>query len=114
MSTISRSELNMPSGTSDETEPLIRKLSANAEYAVRPGKDDFSISSGSTLTKDDFDDDSDSEDDDDEAEIKKKREERLKETGGWIGYLKDFGIFVPYLVPRKDFKVQLCLLICLV
>ncbi|KAH7327791.1 P-loop containing nucleoside triphosphate hydrolase protein [Stachybotrys elegans] len=60
---------------------------------------------------DDFETASDSEDDD-AASIKRRRVQRLKETG-WIGYLHDFSIFLPYLIPRKDRKVQLCFLISL-
>lgn len=51
-------------------------------------------------------DDSGSEDD---AEIKRLRAERLEQTGGWWGYLKDFSIFIPYLIPRRDRKVQACI-----
>ncbi|KAM0323656.1 hypothetical protein ACHAQA_008591 [Verticillium albo-atrum] len=46
-----------------------------------------------------------------EHEIKKKRAERLREVGGWRGYLKDFSLFLPYLIPRNEPKVQLCILI---
>ena len=38
--------------------------------------------------------------------IKRRRAQRLKETGGWWGYLKDFSILLPYLIPRGDLKVQ--------
>lgn len=48
---------------------------------------------------------------DDTASIKNRRASRLKETGGWVGYLKDFSIFLPYLIPTKDRTVQACIII---
>ncbi|KAF2623796.1 heavy metal tolerance protein [Macroventuria anomochaeta] len=59
-----------------------------------------------------IDDNSDSDSDEDQ-EVKDARTERLRETG-WLGYLKDFTIFLPYVIPHRDLKVQLCLLICIV
>ena len=52
-------------------------------------------------------------DTDDEGGIKKLREKRLQETGSWWIYLKDFSILLPYLLPRRDRKVQLCIAISL-
>src|SRR5690242_13194958 len=58
-------------------------------------------------------DETDSDDaSDDDQDVKDARAERLRETGGWLGYLQDFTIFLPYVVPRGDLQVQLCLLIC--
>ena len=54
------------------------------------------------------DEDGSDTDSDDDRRIKRLRIKRLQETGGWWGYLKDFSIFLPYLVPRKDLKVQIC------
>jgi ABC-type transport system involved in Fe-S cluster assembly fused permease/ATPase subunit len=101
----------MTSASPNETEPLIRKPPTKTTYGAH-WEDVESTPSCASPTKDSFNSDSDSEDDD-EAEIKKKRKQRLKETGGWLNYLKDFRIFLPYLVPRHDLKVQLCILICL-
>ncbi|CAM1510207.1 Fc.00g005420.m01.CDS01 [Cosmosporella sp. VM-42] len=50
-----------------------------------------------------------SDSEDDSASMKKRRAKRLKETGGWWGYLKDFSIFIPFLIPKKDRKVQFCI-----
>ncbi|KAM0187310.1 hypothetical protein ACHAPI_011223 [Fusarium lateritium] len=50
---------------------------------------------------------------DDVADIKRERAKRLKEKGGWWGYLSDFSIFLPFLIPKKDRKVQLCIFVCL-
>ncbi|KAF2010910.1 P-loop containing nucleoside triphosphate hydrolase protein [Aaosphaeria arxii CBS 175.79] len=71
--------------------------------------------SAATYSRDLEADDSDSDDDNDEnQDVKDARTERLRDTGGWLGYLRDFTIFLPYVVPRRDFKVQLCLLICII
>ncbi|RAR04454.1 P-loop containing nucleoside triphosphate hydrolase protein [Stemphylium lycopersici] len=63
------------------------------------------------LKTDEEDSDDDSEED---GDVKEARTERLRETGGWLGYLKDFTIFLPYVIPKRDIKVQTCLLICLI
>lgn len=58
---------------------------------------------------------SDSESDSDKnqntsaARVKRLRRERLHSLRGWWDYLKDFSIFLPYLVPRNNRKVQLCI-----
>ncbi|KAF4972600.1 hypothetical protein FSARC_873 [Fusarium sarcochroum] len=61
----------------------------------------------------DGDEDADDSDSDDNADIKRERAKRIKEKGGWWGYLSDFSIFLPFLLPKKDRKVQLALVICL-
>ena len=61
-----------------------------------------------------IDEDDSVNDSDEDEDVKGARAERLRETGGWLGYLKDFAIFLPYVIPRRDVKVQLCLLICIV
>ncbi|KAJ4290829.1 hypothetical protein N0V90_010024 [Kalmusia sp. IMI 367209] len=96
--------------TSPELEPLLQHQNRNDEHRYR-GRDEESFSFADSSTNNDFDSDSDSDDEDNE--LKEKRAQRLKETGGWSGYLKDFSIFLPYLVPRKDLKVQLCIVGCI-
>ncbi|KAI5263405.1 P-loop containing nucleoside triphosphate hydrolase protein [Aureobasidium subglaciale] len=72
-----------------------------------------------TLPKDDCatapeeEDDSDNDSDDDQ-DVKDARTKRLGETKGWLGYLRDFAIFIPFVFPRKDIKIQICLLICII
>jgi ABC-type multidrug transport system fused ATPase/permease subunit len=89
-----------PGQGSQDTDPLL-------EAAIPSPTDDHDFESAG--------DDSDSNDNEDEnQDVKDARAGRLRETGGWFGYLKDFSIFLPYVVPRRDFKVQTCLLICIV
>lgn len=59
------------------------------------------------------DDNSDEESDNDDQEVKEARARRLRETGGWFGYLQDFAIFLPYVVPQHDLRVQCCIIISL-
>jgi len=55
------------------------------------------------------DDESDSEEDseDDNKKLKEQQRKRLEEQGGWLGYLKGFLIFLPYVWPSKDRRMQL-------
>ncbi|KAJ5773629.1 hypothetical protein N7457_008525 [Penicillium paradoxum] len=43
------------------------------------------------------------------ARKKRLRNGKLQTLGGWWDYLKGFSIFLPYLVPRNNRKVQLCI-----
>jgi hypothetical protein len=56
-------------------------------------------------------DDENAEPEDRDKAIKEKQRKRLEEQGGWIGYLKGFALFLPYLWPKDDWKAQVCLLI---
>jgi ABC-type transport system involved in Fe-S cluster assembly fused permease/ATPase subunit len=49
------------------------------------------------------------ESEDDDKDVKNAQAKRLEEEGGWIGYLKGFAIFLPYLFPKDDWKVMACL-----
>jgi ABC-type transport system involved in Fe-S cluster assembly fused permease/ATPase subunit len=50
-------------------------------------------------------------DDKDDDKMKELQRKRLEEEGGWIGYLKGFSIFIPYLWPRDDWKGMVCIII---
>ncbi|KAF7559196.1 hypothetical protein G7046_g4968 [Stylonectria norvegica] len=98
----------------DETRPLLNgnhreQVAGDTAYGTQPLLD---AERDGTISSDDTDDAA-SDSDDEDADVKKLRKKRLRETGGWFGYLKDFSIFIPYLIPRKDRKVQLCILISL-
>ncbi|KAH6692496.1 P-loop containing nucleoside triphosphate hydrolase protein [Plectosphaerella plurivora] len=61
---------------------------------------------------DSFEEDtSDSDDDDEDDDVRAYRANRLKETGGYLGYLRDFSIFVPFIFPRGNYTVYLCVLV---
>lgn len=62
------------------------------------------------------DEDGKDKENDDDMEIKDLQQKRIEEQGGWLGYLKGFRIFLPYLLPFKDRWTQfwlLMLLLCL-
>ncbi|KAF2856449.1 P-loop containing nucleoside triphosphate hydrolase protein [Plenodomus tracheiphilus IPT5] len=44
---------------------------------------------------------------DEDEDVKEARAERLRATGGWLGYLKDFTIFLPCVIPKGYIKVQI-------
>ncbi|KAI4651200.1 uncharacterized protein J4E79_009399 [Alternaria viburni] len=91
-----------PGQGSKDTDPLLE-----AAFPPRMEEDCLKIDDEGS------DDDSD-EDEDEDEDVKETRAERLRQTGGWLGYLKDFTIFLPYVIPKRDIEVQICLLICLV
>lgn len=41
-----------------------------------------------------------------DKEIKEQQAKRLEEEGGWLGYLKAFTVFLPYLFPKDDWMVM--------
>lgn len=46
-----------------------------------------------------------------DAFMKKKQAERLASSGSWWGYIKPYGIFWPYLLPRRNAKMQFCFVV---
>jgi hypothetical protein len=52
-----------------------------------------------------LDSDYDSEtDSDDDQDVKDARATRLSETRGWLGYLRDFAIFIPFFVSSEEYQ----------
>ncbi|CAD0105940.1 unnamed protein product [Aureobasidium uvarum] len=86
-----------PGQGSEDFDPLL-------ESAIPPTHKDDHINIQDHVSDDESDDDQD---------VKDARAKRLSETNGWLGYLRDFTIFIPFVIPRKDFKIQLCLLLCI-
>lgn len=61
--------------------------------------------------------DGEEESEDDNKKLKEQQRKRLEEQGGWLGYLKGFLIFLPYVWPSKDRRMQLYIVLiglCLV
>ncbi|KAF2026558.1 P-loop containing nucleoside triphosphate hydrolase protein [Setomelanomma holmii] len=56
-------------------------------------------------------DEEESEHIDRDKEIKEQQAKRLEEEGGWLGYLKSFTVFLPYLFPQDDWMVMGALLL---
>ncbi|KAL8369727.1 hypothetical protein RB595_000182 [Gaeumannomyces hyphopodioides] len=118
-------EADVESGRHNERQPLLGSTSANKprngdyhrvnshdEEEGEGGHEDdrkYGSADGSN-----GDPDSDSEYDSEDEEVKQRRQaKRIKELGGWWRYLADFfSVFGPFLVPRGDVKVQLCIAVC--
>ncbi|KXH51519.1 ABC transporter [Colletotrichum nymphaeae SA-01] len=96
---------------SEESQPFLGSHAQEgpADYGTESFRDD----TDTEIASEDSEDEDTDDDDDDSASIKRRRAKRLEETGGWLGYLKDFKIFVPLLIPRNDRKVQLSIILCL-
>ncbi|UNI20859.1 hypothetical protein JDV02_006908 [Purpureocillium takamizusanense] len=73
------------------------------------GTDQQSISSKSTSDSGAAGDEDDEEEDEEGKDI---RTTQLRKSGSWTVYLENFKVFLPYLIPRDDIKVQACLLVC--
>ncbi|KAF2713484.1 ATP-binding cassette-type vacuolar membrane transporter-like protein Hmt1 [Pleomassaria siparia CBS 279.74] len=88
-------------GTDEESQSLLGKP-ANVT-AAQPGDAGYgaieSSSSSTTVV----------EERDRNQEIKDKQAKRLEEEGGWLGYLKGFLVFLPYLWPKNDWRIMGCL-----
>lgn len=88
----------------EEQQPLLNKpTTSSASYSRSSGY--------GAIDPDDFDEDEDSALDDQDDEIKKQQAERLEKEGGWLGYLKSFSVFLPYLFPKKDWMVMAALVV---
>jgi ABC-type transport system involved in Fe-S cluster assembly fused permease/ATPase subunit len=87
---------------SDESRPFLNGNRSSYGAVKTPDLDDSSALS-------DSESDSDKNQNTRAARVKRLRKERLHSLGGWWNYLKDFSIFLPYLVPRNNRKVQLCI-----
>jgi len=93
----------------DDTQPLLQdQENASCGY----GGTTSSNNKSSVDNDSDGDTDSDSEDENN-VKVKERRAELLKARGGWLAYLRDFKLFLPYIVPKHDRKIQLCYLACI-
>lgn len=93
-----------------ETQSLLNgNETTNGSYGGIPRETNAKRTEAADSDSDEEDEDAD---DEDVALIKQRRAELLKERGGWLGYLRDFKIFTPYVVPRNDRRVQLCYFAC--
>jgi ABC-type transport system involved in Fe-S cluster assembly fused permease/ATPase subunit len=51
------------------------------------------------------------ESEDEDKEVKEQQRKRF-EAQGWVGYLRGFGVFLPYIWPKGNLKMQLFLAVC--
>ncbi len=92
----------------DEAAPLLSNGAPNGaptaakSYGAFPGTDEEYDDGSSDIG-------SDAGDPDETKDLKKKQLKRVEEKGSWIGYVKEFKIFIPMLWPTKNRFVQGCL-----
>ncbi|KAM3498502.1 hypothetical protein MY10362_008186 [Beauveria mimosiformis] len=72
-------------------------LGADSPVKIQSDRDSDTASVASDDSEDDFD----------------SAASRLRRSGSWIEYLRNFKVFLPSLIPRNDVKVQACLVICI-
>lgn len=94
----------------DDTQSLLDAESSRLENGRAESAAYGAISSHDADHGDDQEDHSDEEDEDDK-EIKELQQKRVLQEGGWLGYLKGFAIFLPYILPYKDRFTQFWILI---
>jgi len=92
--------------TDEERQPLLNGTASGSADANQLGY-------GGTCDDNSGSDDDDGEEgkNDNTKEIKEQQRKRLEEEGGWWGYLKSFGIFLPYLWPSNNLFLQGCLVV---
>ena len=93
--------------TDEERQPL---LDGTASSSVDTDKLDYG---GTCDENSGSEDDGDGEEgsNDTTKEVREQQRKRLEEEGGWWGYLKGFGVFLPYLWPSNNWFLQGCLVV---
>ncbi|KAK2055598.1 ABC transporter [Colletotrichum caudatum] len=87
-------------GSSEESQPFLSEQSRDEASPNNYGTEGSNEASSAEPASKDI------KNKNDDASMKRRRAEKLHEKGGWWGYLKDFAIFIPLLVPKKDRRVQ--------
>ncbi|KAK5988541.1 Heavy metal tolerance protein [Cladobotryum mycophilum] len=113
--------------TDEESRGLLEDVVEEEEEGVIENGDSSQTQTYGTLnpnTKDDNDsnnedededeDEDDDEEDEDERAMKALQKARLKEQGGWLGYLSGLSVFLPYIFPYRDKHYRLWLFVLLV
>ncbi|KAH7109254.1 hypothetical protein B0J11DRAFT_237014 [Dendryphion nanum] len=96
-------------GTDEEGQSLLGKSANGSTPTEENGTVGYgSISENSTTVREEGDE-GDEEGADRDKDIKELQNKRLQEQGGWLGYLKGFAIFLPYLWPKDDWLTMVCL-----
>lgn len=91
------------------------ELTEETQSLLGVGTESRSYSSEASHSDDEQAADNKSNDEDaDEKELKAIRDKKLQERGGWAPYLATFSIFLPFIIPTKQLKLQLYVLTILV
>ena len=93
-------------GTDEEVQSLLGKPANGTAAATQNGNGYGAIPQEPS---EDGANEEEEEPEDRDKDIKEQQRKRLEEQGGWLGYLKGFFIFLPYLWPKDDWRIMVCL-----
>lgn len=101
----------------DETRPFLNHSNSSSCESLSYGTQNR-ISHSESGREDGYKDDSSSDDetdfdDDEDAMGLDSQQSQLRKSSSWMVYISHFKLFMPYLIPRKDYKTQACLVICM-
>lgn len=97
--------------SSDETSSLVNGAAQVPVYSAINTADDELRDEHDGEDDENSDDEDDSEDE--MKELKEMRDNRILEQGGWIGYLRGFATFLPYILPYNDRPTQVWYIVSL-
>lgn len=93
------------SSTTEERQPLLNDDSNESLPGATLAKNKPSKTNGEAHESDEEPPEYEVENED-EKELRAIQQQRLEQSGGWIGYLKSFMIFWPYIFPTKNLRLQ--------
>ncbi|KAE8377729.1 P-loop containing nucleoside triphosphate hydrolase protein [Aspergillus bertholletiae] len=102
-----RNKKGLPTGEEEEARPFLNEPNGQAENHYDATMAPYSDHDGDSDDEEDSDLESDEDEEDPDTRIG-----ALRKTGHWVDYLRSFKVFLPYLTPKRDIKVQFCLLLC--
>ncbi|EAW06580.1 ABC transporter ATP-binding protein [Aspergillus clavatus NRRL 1] len=102
----------LKTGEEEETRPCLdplgdQSISSQVSYGATP----VASRSANDIETSSDEEGSDSDGDGDEDKLDSPTS-KLRKSGSWMTYLQNFKVFLPFLIPRKNLKVQACLLVC--
>ncbi|RDA90486.1 hypothetical protein CP533_3021 [Ophiocordyceps camponoti-saundersi (nom. inval.)] len=110
---VRRRKMRTKSDASDEARPFLRAANGEGHAEASYGSVSNAGSDDASSCLSDWSSDSGSDADADETP-KDSETGQLRKSGSWIVYVRNFSIFIPYIIPRKDHKVQACIVTCLI
>lgn len=92
-------------GSDEECQPLMteHRNGSASKIVTAYGATPVAVADGAA--------DEEEQEEEDDKEIKEQQRKRLEEQG-WVGYLRGFAVFIPYVWPSGNWKIQFCLGLC--
>lgn len=92
-------------GSDEECQPLMteHRNGSASKIVTTYGATPVAVTDGAA--------DEEEQEEEDDKEIKEQQRKRLEEQG-WVGYLRGFAVFIPYVWPSGNWKIQFCLGLC--